>query len=132
MKTFLLIFLFVGVAAILKAVFDFVPEASPDSDVPPAHPIPPAPQRAAILEKYVMAGAAIPSTETALVPVKSAWLSKINWAAIGSSVVSLATANVLGLDAATQAQVLVVVNLATNVLTFVFRTWFNRSVTPSA
>ena len=32
-----------GVAAILKAVFDFIPEASPDSDVPPARPIPPAP-----------------------------------------------------------------------------------------
>ena len=129
-----------GVAAILHAIFEL------DSALEPGkgEPAPPAiidqevitreiaTAISAILEKYIMAGAAIPSTETALVPVKSAWLSKINWAAIGSSVASLATTNALGLDAATQAQVLVVVNLATNVLTFVLRTWFNNSVTPQS
>ena len=129
-----------GVAAILKAIFAIDQSLEPGA----GEPSPPAiidreviireiaTAISAILEKYIMAGAAIPSVETAIVPVKSAWLSKINWAAIGSSVASLATTNVLGLDAATQAQVLVVVNLATNVLTFVLRTWFNRSVTPEA
>ena len=69
--------------------------------------------------------------ETAIVPVKSAWLSKINWLAIGSSLASLATANVLGLDPETQAKVLVGVNVATNVGTFIFRTWLNHTVTPN-
>lgn len=66
----------------------------------------------------------------AVVPVKTAWLSKINWTAIGSALASLATANVLGFDAETQAKVLVGVNLATNAATLIWRTWFNRSVTP--
>lgn len=64
------------------------------------------------------------------VPVKSAWFAKINWTAIGSAVISLATANAFGLDAQTQATVLLMTNLATNIATVIFRTYFNNTVTP--
>jgi hypothetical protein len=69
--------------------------------------------------------------ETANVPVKSAWLSKINWTAIGSAAVSLVTSNALGLEPQTQATILLATNLVTNVATMIFRTYFNQTVTPS-
>ena len=72
------------------------------------------------------------ATPTVVVPVKAAWWSKINWAAIGSSAASLVTTNALGLDATTQAQVLLAVNLVTNVATVLLRTFANGSVTPSS
>ncbi len=69
---------------------------------------------------------------TATVPVKSAWLSKVNWTAIGTAVMTLITTNALGLDAATQVKVLSVTTIASNVLTIVFRTFFNGSVSPGS
>ena len=70
--------------------------------------------------------------QTAVVPVKSAWLSKINWTQIGSAVVSLVTSNALGLEPQTQATVLLATNLATNLVTIIWRTYFNGTVPPSA
>ena len=70
--------------------------------------------------------------ETAVVSVKAAWYSKINWVAVGSSVTSLITSNALGLEPQTQATVLLATNLLTNLVTVVFRTWFNNTVTPTA
>lgn len=69
-----------------------------------------------------------PSEPLAIVPVKPGWLSKINWTAIGSSVASLLTTNALGLEPEMQAQILLGVNVATNILTIVLRTWFSGTV----
>ena len=70
--------------------------------------------------------------ETAAVPVKSSWQSKINWTAIIGAVGTLITTNALGLEPATQVKVLAVWGLAQNVATVIFRTWFNNSVSPAS
>ncbi len=66
------------------------------------------------------------------VEVKSAWLSKINWTAIGGAVMTLITTNALGLDDATQVKVLAVSSCAQSGLTLVFRTFFNNTVNPAS
>ena len=68
----------------------------------------------------------------AVVPVKPAWYSKINWTQIVQVVTTLLTTNAFGFDAETQVQVLTYTTLATNVGTIVLKTWFSPSVTPSS
>jgi len=66
------------------------------------------------------------------VPVKSAWLSKINWAnAIGLAVSALAFFGIIVPDGLKE-QVGIASAAVTQVVTIVLRTWFNRTVTPEA
>lgn len=79
--------------------------------------------------------------ETAVVPVKTAWLSKVNWTGIaGLALSSLIAANpgdvvslvVPGADLATKAALIFGVQGVQTGLTLVWRTWFNNTVTPTA
>lgn len=77
--------------------------------------------------------------QTAVVPVKSAWLSKINWTQVGalllSGIVAINPDDVLSLivnpDPATKAAIIFGIQSLQTGVTFALRTWFNRSVTPS-
>ena len=67
---------------------------------------------------------------TVTVPVKPAAKSKINWAQI-VSVGSLALAHFgFDLDPKTQVAVVTAIGSLTAVVTWVLRTWFNKTVTP--
>lgn len=70
--------------------------------------------------------------ESTRVELKSAWLSKINWTAIGGAVMTLVTTNALGLEPAAQVKVLAGTQLAQSALTVVLKTWFTTTVTPAA
>lgn len=70
--------------------------------------------------------------ETARVEVKSAWLSKINWTAIIAAIVSLATANVLAFEPATQVKIMAVVTVFQSIATIVLKTWFTPTVTAAS
>lgn len=64
------------------------------------------------------------------VPVKPATQSKINWTqvvAIASTVLALVG---FDLDASEQVAVVTAIQVVSNLVTMVFRTWFNKSVTP--
>jgi hypothetical protein len=70
-----------------------------------------------------------------VVPVKSAWLSKINWTQAVASiamVLALVTGNSISLTADQQGAVVVVIGVIGNIATFIFKTWFTKSVTPSS
>lgn len=63
------------------------------------------------------------------VPVKSAWLSKINWAnAIGLAVSVLAFLGII-VPEELKEQVGIAIASVTQVVTIVLRTWFNNTVT---
>ena len=68
------------------------------------------------------------------VPVKSAWLSKINWtqAVAGAAmVVTFVSGGQLNIDASQQAAIIVVIGVVSQVITWVWRTWFNNTVSPA-
>ncbi len=77
--------------------------------------------------------------QNAVVPVKPAWLSKINWTQVGalalSAVVAVNPDDVLSLvvnpDPATKATIIFGIQTLQTGLTMILRTWFNRSVTPA-
>ncbi len=72
----------------------------------------------------------IPSTTR--VEVKSAWLSKVNWTqavSLGATVLALKGFN---LDAETQVSVVAGIQGVQSAATWVFRTWFNKSVSPAS
>jgi hypothetical protein len=71
-------------------------------------------------------------TDTAIVPIKSAWTSKINWTQAISVIASLLALKGINLDASTQASILSVIIGINAVTTWVMRTWFNGSVTASS
>jgi len=64
----------------------------------------------------------------AVVPVKSAWWSKVNWLQVGGSILTLLTTNAFGFDPATQVKVLAIVNIIQSVATIVLKTWFSPAV----
>lgn len=68
--------------------------------------------------------------EVATVPVKSAWFSKINFAQVVAVLATVLTFFGLDLPAETQAQILAAIASVTAVITWVLRTFFNRTVTP--
>lgn len=72
--------------------------------------------------------------QTVPVTVKSAWASKINIAQIAwfLSTGAVGLVGILNLDAATTAKVTASVAMAGQVLTFVLKTWFTKSVTPQS
>jgi hypothetical protein len=76
-----------------------------------------------------------PPPAFAVVPVKSAWLSKINWTQIVSivaMVIAFATSNKFQIDVNQQAAIVVVIGVIGNGLTLVLKTWFTPTVTPAS
>ena len=69
---------------------------------------------------------------TAIVPVKPAWQSKINWTQVLSAGLTLITTNAFGFEAETQVKILAVVQAAQSVATIILRTWFNGTVAPAS
>jgi hypothetical protein len=72
------------------------------------------------------------TSTVATVPIKSAWLSKINWTQLVSVIASLLALKGIDLDAQTQANILAGIVGINAVVTFVMRTWFNGSVNVSS
>jgi hypothetical protein len=66
------------------------------------------------------------------VEVQSAWWSKINWVQ-GMMVVSMLTAKFgFTITADQQAAIIVAIGVVGSFVTWVLRTWFTKTVTPSA
>lgn len=73
--------------------------------------------------------------QVAVVKVKSAWTSKINWTQVVaalSMIVAFATGNKIDLTAAEQSAIIVAIGVIGNITTFVIKTWFTPTVTPSS
>jgi hypothetical protein len=66
------------------------------------------------------------------VEVKSAWLSKINWTQAVAMLASVLVVWGIDLDAQTQVAIVATIQGAQSVVTWAFRTWFNRSVSPAS
>ena len=71
---------------------------------------------------------------TVIVPVKSAWSSKVNWLQAAGLVTTFLTGIVgaLNLDPVQTAQVTALVGMGTQILTIVARTFFTKSVTTAS
>ena len=70
--------------------------------------------------------------ETVRVPVKSAWLSKINWTqaiSLGASVLAVKGIN---LDTETQLAIVATIQGVQSVATWAFRTFANNTVNPAS
>jgi hypothetical protein len=78
----------------------------------------------------------LPATvETATVPVKSAWASKINWTqAVGATamIATLVSGGQLNITPGEQTAIVVTIGVVSNVITWICRTWFNGSVSPAS
>ncbi len=73
------------------------------------------------------------ATETmARVRVKSAWLSKINWTQAVALLASLLAIKGFNLDAETQVAIVAGIQGIQSAVTWAFRTFFNRSVSPAS
>jgi hypothetical protein len=71
----------------------------------------------------------------ALVKVKSAWLSKVNWTQIVAAlamILAFVTGNKIELTATEQSAIIVVIGLIGQFATFILKTWFTPTVTPSS
>lgn len=71
-------------------------------------------------------------TPKVVVPVKSAWLSKINWTQGIALLAAAGTFFGFDLDAKTQAEALAGIVGVQSVITWVLKTFFTNTVTPSA
>jgi hypothetical protein len=72
---------------------------------------------------------------TVAVATQSAWLSKINWTqAIGilASVLVLTTGGKVNIPPEVQVGIATAIQAATGVATWIFKTWFTKTVTPSS
>lgn len=75
------------------------------------------------------------TTTTAVVPVQSALISKINWAQVISLVAMgtvVLTGGKLNITPDQQVAVVATIGVITNVVTYILRTWFNGSVNPAS
>ena len=70
--------------------------------------------------------------DTAVVDVKSAWLSKINWTQAIGVAASIGAVFGLNLDAQTQVAVVAGIQGIVAVVTWILKTFVKPSVTPSA
>lgn len=70
--------------------------------------------------------------ETARVPVRTAWASKINWTQAVSLLATLLALRGFSLDADTQVAIIATIQGVQTVATWVFRTFFNKSVSPAS
>lgn len=69
------------------------------------------------------------------VEIKTAWLSKINWTqAVAGSAMILAwlTGGHVGMTPDQQAAVITTIGVIGNIVTWVVKTWFTPTVTPSS
>lgn len=64
--------------------------------------------------------------------IKSAWLSKINWAQAVAFLAMALTMFGIDLPDELQAQIVAAILAVSNVATWIMRTWFTSTVTPSA
>jgi len=74
-------------------------------------------------------------TTVAQVDVKSAWLSKINWTqAIGilASVITVVSGNKYEIPVSTQLDIVAAIQGIQGVASWVFKTWFSKTITPAA
>lgn len=69
---------------------------------------------------------------TVVVPVKSAWKSKINWGVGIALVASLASFLGFDFDAETQAQVQAAITSITAIYVWLMKTFFTTTVTPAS
>jgi hypothetical protein len=72
---------------------------------------------------------------TVNVDVVSAWYSKINWTqavAAGASLLTATSGGQVGLDANQQLSIVTGITLVQGLVTWVFKTWFTSTVTPSS
>lgn len=74
----------------------------------------------------------MPTPAVVVVPVKSAWLSKINWGVAIGLVASAASFFGLDLDADTQAKAQMAITGAMGVYVWLMKTFFTTTVTPAA
>lgn len=72
------------------------------------------------------------SSGKALVPIVSAWYSKINWTQAGAAATAIIVAAGIDIPDNVKAEVLTGLTIAQSILTWVFRTWFNGSVNPAS
>ena len=70
--------------------------------------------------------------DTAVVDVKSAWLSKINWTQALGVLASILVVFGINLDAQTQVAIIGAIQGIVAVVTWVLKTFVKPSVTPSA
>lgn len=69
---------------------------------------------------------------SAVVPVSSSWLSKINWVQAVSILATIISIWGIDMDAKTQVAVVGIIQGIQTVVTWVLRTWFTTSVTSAA
>jgi hypothetical protein len=69
--------------------------------------------------------------QTVEVPVRSAWLSKINWAQLISLIAMLLTLFGIDFPKDVQLEIISMITGVNVVGTWVLRTWFTNSVTPA-
>lgn len=73
--------------------------------------------------------------DTTIVEVKSAWASKINWTqgiAGTAMVLAWVSGGKIGLTSDQQAALVTSIGVITNVATWVLKTWFTKTVTPTS
>lgn len=70
--------------------------------------------------------------EVAVVPVKSAWMSKVNWTQAVAFVASMLVIFGIDLDATTQVAIVGTIQGLQAALTWVIKTWFTDTVTPQS
>lgn len=71
----------------------------------------------------------------AQVEVQSSWASKINWTQAVSGTAMLLTfvsGGKIGMTIDQQAAVVTAIGVATNVVTWIFKTWFTKTITPAS
>jgi hypothetical protein len=72
------------------------------------------------------------TTTVAEVDVKPSWTSKINWTqavGVGASVLVLLTGGKINIPAEVQAEIVIGIQAAQGIVTFVLKTWFTKTIT---
>ena len=67
-----------------------------------------------------------------VVPVKSAWFSKINWTQAIAFLAMLVSYFGINVDPATQAAILAAITAISTIVTWIMKTFFTKSITPSS
>jgi len=73
-------------------------------------------------------------TTVAQVDVQSAWLSKINWTqavGIGASIITVVSGNKYSVPVETQLAIVATIQGAQGVVSWVLKTFFTKTITPS-
>lgn len=70
--------------------------------------------------------------ETTRVEVRSAWLSKVNWTQVVAIGASALAVKGIDMDASTQVAVVMTIQGVQGVATWIFKTFFTSTVSPSS